>query len=209
MRSTLNFLFILVVFVGAEQIALAQTLPSEPATGVATLFARDPLTQSFCFKDGGPGSLVQNGQVFNRCSDLNFNGYSINGFSVGIEGGREGVILDLGTPDELKQRHGYSETVGNGQGFASLDIKNGKVMILQDYKQQTRQELKESAQLFQVPKASAAATVRLGHIYLIRITDRFDKAYEMFAKLMVIAHNPSESVTFRWQVISDYKTAQR
>jgi len=113
------------------------------------------------------------------------------------------VILDLGTPVELSSRHGYTETVGKGQGFASLNVRNGKVMIVRDFKEGTRQELKESAQLFDVPKSSASSAVKLGHIYLIRITDGHDKSYEMIAKLMVIAHVPNESVTFRWQVISD------
>ena len=119
------------------------------------------------------------------------------------------MLLDLGTPLELKAKHGYTETVGNGQGFASLHVKNGKVMIVQDFRAGTRQELKESGQLFDTPKNSASSPVKLGHVYLIRITDRHDKSYEIIAKLLVLAHTPEESVTFRWQVISDSEIAQR
>ena len=205
MKLTRNFFIIVVLFVGAAGAAWSQTTVSsmQPASGIATLFALDPLTQSFCFRDGGAGAVIQKGQVFNRCSDINFNSYSANAFSVGVEGGREGLIVDLGTPEELRTRHGYAETVGKGQGFASLNVNNGKVMIVRDFREGTRQELKESAQLFDVPKSSASSAVKLGHIYLIRITDRHDKSYEMIAKVMVISHVPNESVTFRWQVISD------
>jgi len=37
----------------------------------------------------------------------------------------------------------------------------------------------------------------------MRITDRHDKSFEMFAKVLVVAYTPGESVTVRWQVISD------
>jgi predicted RNA-binding protein with TRAM domain len=134
---------------------------------------------------------------------LNFNSYSPNGFSVGIEGGREGVIIDLGTPEELKGKYGYSETVGGGQGFASIDVKSGKALILKDYKSGKLQELTNSAELFRSPSdETASVPVKLGHVYLLRITDTSDKTFEMFAKVLVVAYTPGESVTVRWQVMS-------
>lgn len=211
MRSIINFLITVVLLVGAAGVTWSQTAAQsiQSTSGITTLYAFDPLTQSFCFRDGGPGGVIQKGQVFNRCSDINFHGYSANGFSIGVEGGREGVLLDLGTPQELKAKLGYTETVGNGQGFASLNVKNGKVMIVQDFRAGTRQELKDAVQLFDVPKNSASRPVKLGHIYLIRITDAHDKAYEMIAKVIVLSHIPNESVTFRWRVISDSEIAKR
>lgn len=211
MRLIVNLLIIVVLFVGAATLASGQAVQSDqPSTGIATLFARDPLTQSVCFKDGGPGGVFQNGQTRNRCSDLNFNSYLANAFSVGIEGGRQGVILDLGTPEELKGKYGYSDTVGGGQGFASIDVKNGKALILKDYKTGKLQEIAESAQLFQSPSGNyTSVPAKLGHVYLMRITDRTDKAFEMFAKVLVVAQVPNESVTVRWQVISNDATAKR
>ena len=211
MRPTLNFVFIVVLFVGASQMTYTQVPPqsSERETGIATLFARDPLTQSLCFRDGGPGSIFQSGQTRNRCSDLNFDSYTANAFSVGIEGGRQGVIVDLGTPQELKGKYGYSETVGSGQGFASINVRNGKGLILKDYKSGQLQELAESAQLFRnPPDRYSSIPVKIGHVYLIRVTDRHDKAFEVLAKILVIAHVPGESVTIRWSLLSDGKTAK-
>src|SRR5690348_8334282 len=157
MNLRLNLLLFVVLVIGTSQVTWSQTYVSSNAglvnTSITTMFARDPLTQSVCFKDGGPGGVFQEGQMRNRCSDLNFNSYSPNGFSVAVEGGRQGVIIDLGTPEELKGKYGYSETVGGGQGFASIDVRDGKALILKDYKKGTKQEISESAQLFQIGRA--------------------------------------------------------
>lgn len=200
-----------VIFSAAIWFLAPQTIISQNAnqvneikSNIITLFARDPLSQSFCFKDGGFGSIFQEGQVRNRCSDLNFNSYSHNGFSVGVEGGREGVIIDLGTPNELQKKYGYSETVGNGQGFASLTVKNSKVLILKDYRAKQLQELYDSDLLFRSQDKSFSSTaVKLGHVYLLRLIDKYDKSFELLVKILVIAYIPDESVTIRWHVLSN------
>jgi hypothetical protein len=204
MRSILNLVITAVLFVGTAQIAAAQS-----STGIATLFARDPLTQSLCLRDGGPGLVFQQGEKRNRCSDLNFDSYTANAFSVGIEGSRKGVILDLGTPQELKGKYGFSETVGGGQGFASIDVGNGRALILKNFRTGELQEIGESAQLFRAPSHGySSVPVKLGHVYLLRITDPNDKSFEMFAKLLVVAYTPGESVSVRWHLLSNSKTAK-
>jgi hypothetical protein len=181
----------------------------EMKSNISTLFALDPLAQSLCFRDSGPGLVFQTGEVRNRCSDLNFNSYAANSFSVGIEGGRQGIIIDIGTSAGLKARYRFPETVGNGQGFAAIDVANKKALILQDRKTRKMQELAESADLFSKPiSSSASAPVKLGHIYLMRVTDAHDKSFEMFAKLLVIAHVPNESVTVRWVVLGNGEVAK-
>lgn len=169
--------------------------------GIVTLYALDPLSRTYCFADGKDGHVFQNYEVRNRCSDIDFNNYNPGGFSVGIEGGRVGRIIDLGNVNELRQRYGYDETVGNGQGYASLRFEEGRVAILKDRRSQTVQELKESGLLFQEGTPSASSPVRLGNIYLVRLTDRHEKAFQRIVKLMVIAHTPNESVTIRWQIL--------
>ena len=212
MKLALNLVILTALAIAMAQTVTAQNSAGlkEPATGIATLFARDPLTQSLCFKDGGPGSVFQDGQTKNRCSDLNFNSYSANGFSVGVDGGKQGAILDLGTPEELKAKYGFSETVGNGQGFASIDVRNGKALILKDAKTAALQPLAGADVLFATPIDSyASIPVKLGHVYLLRITDTNDRSFEMLAKVLVVAYAPTESVTVRWQVISNNETAKR
>jgi hypothetical protein len=172
-------------------------------TGVATLYSRDPLAQSLCFRDGGYGGVFQQNEVRNRCSDINFNSYNADAFTVGIEGGRIGTIVDLGTPDGLQTKYGYSETVGKGQGFASIRAKGRKLYVAEDRRSGTERELREAENLFAASSSAGASTarVRLGDVYVLRIVDRFDTNFELMVKLVVIAHVPNESVTFRWQVI--------
>src|SRR4051794_33892182 len=102
-----------VLFVCGALTVNAQSLIQAVETkgGVTTLYAIDPLAQSLCMKDGGYGLIFQEGQVRNRCSDLNFNSYSRNGFRSGIEGGRQAVLIDLGASDDVQKKYGYSETV--------------------------------------------------------------------------------------------------
>ncbi len=169
--------------------------------GVVTLYALDPLAHTFCFYDGKDGGAIQNNTVYNRCSDIDFNAYNVGAFTIGIEGGRLGTIVDLGNAQELKQRYGFEEGVGNGQGFTSLRVEKGKVVILKDSRTREVQELKEAAQVYQGATGSASILVKLGHIYLMRLTDRDEKEFERIVKLIVVAHSPNESVTIRWQVL--------
>ena len=213
MKFVLNTFLFLVLTIGSAQISSAQVPRSAPdtrgTTGIATMFARDPLTQSLCLRDGGPGGSFQGVKNTNRCSDLNFNSYSANGFSVGVEGSREGIIIDLGTPAELKAKYGYTETVGNGQGFASIDVRNGRALILKNYETGDVQELAQSADLFRSPEGwTWSVPVQLGHVYLLRITDRSDKSFELFAKVLVLSYTPSESVTVRWYLMANNTTAK-
>jgi hypothetical protein len=195
-RSLSGLVFVL-VFLTNYSALNAQSFTFGVTGGVTTLYAHDPLFKSLCLNDGGSGLIIQDNEVRNRCSDLNFNSYNANGFTVGVEGGREGVILDIGSPVDLQKKY-----VGNEQGFVSIAAKEGKVYILKDRPSRAMQELKGLESFFQTPtRDKNTAQVKVGNIYLMRLTDRHDKAFERLAKLIVIAHVPGESVTFRWQIM--------
>jgi hypothetical protein len=173
---------------------------SDMTGGVATLYTVDPIFQSFCFGDGKGGRVFQANEVRNRCSDVDSNYYP-GSFTVGAEGARIATIIDLGTTSDLAQRYGFQDTRGRGQSFASLRLENGKIVILKDPKSHSVQGLKESDVLLQEGKPLASAPVNLGHIYLVRITDRYDKQFQRTVKFMVIAYTPSQSVTIRWHLL--------
>jgi hypothetical protein len=194
-----GILFTCFAFVHAQDATMRKAMEQAPKGGVATLYGLDPLSQSFCFSDPGEGHVFQQHAVKNRCSDINYTSYHSEHFSVGIEGGRFGNLVDLGTADDLKKEYGYEETVGGGQGFASIHLENGKVVILKDRRAQVMQDLKESATVFGQPAKPGEAPVKLGHIYLARITDKDDSNFQLVVKLLVIAYVPGESVTLRWQ----------
>ena len=220
MKPALNLVLIALCSVAPSLVLSAQTpvginggpppYVNDQNTNISTLFGHDPFAQSLCLRDGRPGTVIQNGQVRNRCSELNFNSYMANGFQVAVEGARQGVLIDLGTPEDLRKRYGYSETVGNGQGFASIEIRDGKVVILRDHKTGERQAMAESTELFSNPTSrNSAAAVKVGHIYLLRIIDQHDKNFEVIAKLLVLSHVPNEYVTFRWYLMSNNLVANR
>jgi hypothetical protein len=159
-NCVIGFTFLLV----AVNCAFAQntTITEVKAVGgIATIYALDPLARTLCFEDGREGGVFQQNEARNRCSHIDFNAYNQGSLTVGIEGGENGAIIDLGTAAELQKRYGYTETVGAGQGFASLRTADGKIFILKDKGRQspthTEQELTEAPLLFAAGKSSANA----------------------------------------------------
>jgi hypothetical protein len=206
-------LLALVVFIafGSHQAVPAQA-PSAPddkrATqpgkrgGIFTMYAVDPLARTLCFSDGKEGMAITNTDWGNRCSDLSFNIAGGGTLVSGIEVDRLAAIVDLGTADELRNRYGFEDAQGGGTGFASLHLQGDKVMVLkQDLSKQEFQPLQEGSRLFTEVGPSATAPVKLGHIYLVRITDKKDKSTQQLVKLIVISFRPEEAVTLRWELL--------
>jgi hypothetical protein len=189
-------------FSGGNSLAQDAAKPAaKEKGGIVTFYALDPLAHKFSFGSGKYGGVFQNRRVVNGGSDIDFNNYKAGGFSVGVEGGRLGTIIDLGTGADLEKAYGFAETVGGGQGFASIHRSRMKIVIRKGDNANSFQPLKEADSLFGEGKAGANAAVRLGHIYLIRLTDRNDKAFERLVKFLVISYREGESVTIRWQVL--------
>jgi hypothetical protein len=171
--------------------------------GVFTMYALDPLARSLCFTDGKEGMTFINNQWDNRCSDLSYSLAGNGSFVTGVEQNRIAAIVDLGTPNELRERYGYEDADNGGVGFASLRLDGGKIMVLQeDNSKPVWQALKEGPKLFTEVGPSANAPIKLGHIYLLRIADTKDKGFQQIVKLMVIAYRPDEAVTLRWELLN-------
>ncbi|CAF1254303.1 unnamed protein product [Adineta steineri] len=188
---------------GKKHTPSTNIVPSNPIQkdNIAILYAIDPIGHSFCFRDGQYGEEITDWTVFNRCSDLDFNSYYAGNFTVGIEGGRVGTIIDLGSRGDLEKKYQYQETVGHGQGYASIHRTNKTLLILDNYQSHTFQAMDESAALFQDASSSTTVAVKLDHVYALRITDRYDGKFERIVKMLVIAYHPNESVTIRWEVL--------
>jgi len=194
------------IAIGSHQVLRAQnpTGPDEKRAaqprkrgGIVTMYAIDPLARTLCFSDGKEGMAFTNTLWGNRCSDLSFAGSNLIS---GVEVERLGAIVDLGTPDELSNRNGFEDAPGGGTGFASIHAQGDKIMVLkQDITKQEFQPLQEASKLFTEVGPSAAAPIKLGHIYLVRVADKKDKSTLQLVKLMVIAFRPDESVTLRWE----------
>lgn len=168
-----------------------------PSTGgVATLYAHDAQLATLSLLDGRSGMVTQNHRLFNRDSHLAFHIYERNGLRAGIQGSQRGVIVDLGSGDDLQARYGYRETVGRSQGFASIHRDGGKLVISKD-DGRTFQPLKEEAQLSSAEGDLTSAPVVPGHIYVVRIAQ--DDTEVVTAKLRVLAYTPGQFVTIRWE----------
>lgn len=189
--------------------AQAQAAPDEKQSaqprkrgGIFTLYVLDPLARTVCFSDGKEGMAFISNEWRNRCSDLSFGLANGGSLISGIEVNRIAAIVDLGTPEELRQRYGFEEAAGGATGFASLHLAGDKVMVLKDdIRKPEYQPLQEGAKLFGELAATANAPIKLGHIYLVRIADKKDQSFQQVVKLMVIAYRPDEAVTLRWELL--------
>ena len=206
MKSFLLMAMVVFIAFGFHQVLRAQN-PSAPDEkraaqprkrgGIFTMYAIDPLARTLCFSDGKEGMAFTNTTWGNRCSDLSFAG---SNFASGIEVDRVAAIIDLGTPDELRNRSGFEDARGGGTGFASIHVQGEQIMVLkQDLGKQEFQPLSEASKLFTEVGPNATAPIKLGHIYLVRIADKKDKSTIQIVKLMVIAFRPEEAVTLRWE----------
>jgi len=182
--------------ISLSQAALAQESPENGGGEIATLYALDPLTSHLSLNDGKPGSVVQGNLLYNRDSQLSFDTYERDNFRVGIQGGEVGAIVDLGSADDLRSRYGYTETVGNGQGFTSIHFQDGRAVIIKDHRTKQFQPLREFNELGQDRLPSDKAPVVVGHTYLVRIT--LNRKISAYAKLKVLAFVPGQYVTIRW-----------
>ena len=211
MKRFLLMAVVVFTWFGSHQVLRAQTpaAPDEKRVaqprkrgGIFTMYAVDPLARTLCFSDGKEGMAFVNTDWGNRCSDLSFS-LAANGSLVsGIEMDRVAAIVDLGTADDLRGRYGFEDVTGGGTGFASLHLQGDKIMVLkQDLRQQEFQPLQEGPKLFAEVAPSAAAPIKLGHIYLVRLADKKDKSFQQLVKLMVIAYRPDEAVTLRWELL--------
>jgi hypothetical protein len=209
-----RFLLVAVmVFIGfgSHQVLRAQTptapdekRPAQPKKrgGIFTMYVHDPLARTMCFSDGKEGFAFVDNDWRNRCSDLSYILASGGSLASGIEVNRVAAIVDLGTPDELRQRYGFEEAAGGATGFASLHLAGDKIMVLkEDIRTPEYQRLQEGPKLFTEVGPSATAPIKLGHIYLVRVADKKDTSFQQLVKLMVIAYRPDEAVTLRWELL--------
>ncbi len=176
-------------------------LLSAPATVLAddtyltTLYAADPIASTLCLTDTQYGAVIRDLGVFNRCSHVALDPTAGN-LKIGIQGGELGSVLDLGSTEELARRYAYKETISGGQGFASLHRQAGQFRILKEARPRTFQPISER---FPEPRSRAPIGIKVGHVYLFRIT-RPD-APEIIGKLLLVASTPGQSGTFRWALM--------
>lgn len=190
----------------AAATGVQQPVVELPSKGLSTLYLRDPESHAISFDNGSPGGVLIGDTVYNHSSDMDFGHYNPDSFTVGIEGGRDGVIVDLGTPDQLEERYGYAETVGGGQGFASIQ-RTADGLWIRSGEDASPQLLTEAEALFdgriaaqdrQWVSANDHARALEDHIYALRLWDRHEPGFSRVVKFHVVALVPGTSATIRW-----------
>ena len=174
--------------------------PPDAGSRLTTLYRHDPLHSAISLATGDDGRYFEGGYVRNRNSDLDFGNNNADALTVGIETGRRGVLIDLGSTDDLAKRFGYVEPTGAGQGYASIHYAGGRLVITRAV--EGFQPIPEGSRLLAGSTEGATAPAALGHVYLVRIVDARDPAFERIAKLIVVGHVPGESVTIRWDLLT-------
>ncbi len=172
--------------------------------GLVTLYQLDPVSQFFSFTENYSGTIMKDHRVLASGAEIDFGVYHADSFSVAVSNGSTGRIVDLGTSKTLEEKYGYSEPVGNGQGFASIHRKGTSFLIQQrhgDHDRSEYQELTEGAQLLTDLRSLDSAPVILGHIYLLHVVSTRGQPANTFVKLMVVAYQPGQSVAIRWEIM--------
>ena len=174
---------------------------SAPVTGgLATLRVLDGESCTLSLLDGLPGGMVQDHELRNRSSQFDFGRYYTGDFTVGIEGGQSGRIVDLGTAEELRARFGYADTLPGRQGFSSLHLRDGGFAIRGKAEGgEVFQACPDANRVFDAPAEANHVAVALDHVYVLRLTDRNDPQFNLVAKLHVVGFEPGQSATVRWE----------
>jgi hypothetical protein len=164
---------------------------SPPAQGTADLFAKDPLRHDYDFVRDAYGAAMQNGQIVNVGSHIDFGTYNADAFTVGIQGGQIGAIVDLGDDAQVAAAVGNTETVGGGQGYAGLTLSGGSF------------NLPAANAVYMLTTADAGATsddapVVQNHVYALRIIDRDTPGAELVVKLLVTGFTSGTEASFEW-----------
>lgn len=168
----------------------------ESGSSLITLYANDPVANAFSVDDGEYGKIMRPNGVFNRDSDITFGAYRSGYLSFAMQGGDEAHVINLGTSRELASRYGYDETVGGGQGFASIAFRDGKLTIFEN-RHDTYQPLREGQTLINsFDPSENEIRPELGHIYIAKLLSEGEPT---FVKLMVVAMDPQSWIVLRWE----------
>jgi len=181
--------------------------PPTVETHIKTLYAHDPRMKTISLSNGEPGYCFcgytpdcDYCAVCNCYSDLDFGNYGYNQFSSGIEGGRQAVLLDIGTEQQILQLYTNATYV-----FPSIRLTSNtsQILVIGDYSDHFNLR-DETTDLFAPPPVSyQSVDVNIGHLYLVRITDSFDPTFERIVLFMVLHHKTDTEVTLRYRVLRD------
>ncbi|KAL9655467.1 hypothetical protein ABK040_011862 [Willaertia magna] len=169
----------------------------------------DPFSSSWNFYCNLPGIGPQDYASVNYGSDIRtwWSG-SDNYFEVGIQGGDTGYIVDLGEESDIRSQYGISNNVA--YVFSSIGFKDNQLQLVKSAtsKDATYVPLNGTViqALFQQQSYGNKLPIRLGHVYLVRITEGASDT-RIISKFKVTMTAPSDNsgklqlITLRHQTL--------
>lgn len=196
------------VLAGAAALAGAWTslraAPAESGTastgGLVRLYRADPLAHTLDLSTGAFGNRFHDNELFEGRAHLDYGVYARDALTVALAEDDRGLIVDVGTGDDLAAAYEFEEVDGGGRAFASLRLSGDEFQVRRNFPEGAFQKLLE-AKPFDTRRADAFRTslpVFPGHIYLVRVWHKDHPEREVLAKVLVVDHDPGTSVTLRW-----------
>lgn len=192
---------------GSEVRRVADSARSASAGFEIELIARSathPAASTLCLLDGQHGMVEQDGRVLNRNSHVDFEHYAPGCFSVGIQGGDQGQVIDLGDGKDL-------EATVNGPPLETLRWRDGSVVAEGDEllvpnpvgaPEAFHKVRRWLSTVLSAPAlapnvgAMASAQIKPGHVYFVRIAAKRDPT-EIVALLLVEEYEVGKRVKVR------------
>ncbi len=188
----------LAVAVGPAKPAAA--LESRDGGGLVTLHRLDPVTHTLNLATGRHGGRIEGAAFIETRAHLDYGVYAEDMFTVALEEDDRGAILDLGLASELPERYDFEEVIGGGRGYASIRLDGDRLAVRKNFPDDAFQHMESGRLLFPTHADAnlASAPVAEGHVYVVRVRRKEASGDWVWAKLLVVAHEPGRWVTVRW-----------
>jgi len=175
-----------------------------PRAGLVTLYQHDPFGAAFSFSQGDYGGLLRDGQLRLDGSQLVYGGFEQGHLTVGFSADEPANLVDLGEvaiPPVLLTQEATGRFPVNL--FATLRI-DGRRLVYQPANGSVVR-LGSGNEVFGVPQRVMQHALPVpGHCYVARFQTNGRGRRDLFVKFVVVEHRPNESVTLRWESLSEF-----
>jgi hypothetical protein len=177
--------------------------PTSVNGSLVTLYRHDPVTRTLNLQTGAFGGAIMAREYHELPAHLDFGFYTEDAMTVALAEEDRGLILDLGTGDDLARTYEFEEVDGGGRAFASIRRVDNEFQIRRNFPETGFQLLKEARGI--LPRTGdahrVAMPITVGNIYLVRVWNREAPETEVFAKILIVDHVPGRSLTLRWSTL--------
>jgi hypothetical protein len=191
-------IFLLVLCLLASTFANIQP-PLLPRSFIAKLYARDAIASTYNFHLGNYANQFNplTNRIESQFVDIMYSNELLYSPQANC------IIMDLGSQEQLASRYHYQETVGNGQGFSSIQYyHNQKFLSIKNKSGYDVQYLNESSKLNNT-SYTCHAHINVNHVYIYRAAT---SSGERVVKFLVLSYTNSTQLTLRFSILKNTLT---